>query len=235
MAIGKIALVTGASRGIGRALALALAADGYRVALVSRTQSDLESLAAEINKVTEASVHAIDVTNKTDIHRCVTSVQKLWGPIDVLVNNAGVFEFGSIEVTSEKLDRLYEINLRAPFCFMQEVLPGMRERKSGYIFNIASISGTEAGVGYGAYGSSKFGLVGLNEALFKELAKENIKVTAICPSWVDTAMAVEAGATMDGELMIQPSDIAKTLRWLLSLSPAATISKVVVNCTSTVG
>ena len=88
--------------------------------------------------------------------------------------------------------------------------------------------------GYGAYASSKFGLVGLSEALFKEFARDGVKVTAICPSFVNTVMAKEAAAPVDGDLMIQPSDILKTVLWLLSLSGGATVSRVVINCTATV-
>jgi len=231
----KVALVTGASRGIGRAISLALASEGYRVAIVSRSKSDLETLRDEINQITEASVHAIDITDERDISSTVAAVFKSWGRIDVLVNNAGMFEPGTVEVSTDKLDLLYKTNLKAPFCFMQEILPSMRERKSGYIFNIASLSGVEGFVGYGAYASSKFGLVGFNEALFKEVAVDNIKVTAICPSWVDTAMAQEAGTRWDKGVMIQPSDLVKTIQWLLSLSPSATVSKVILDCSATVG
>ena len=158
-----------------------------------------------------------------------------WGHIDVLINNAGLFEPGTIDVSFETLDRLCTTNLRAPFCFMQEVLPRMRESKSGHLFNVASISGVEGFSGYGAYASSKFGLVGLSEAVFKEFARDGVKVTAICPSFVNTAMAKEAAAPVDGDLMIQPSDILKTVLWVLSLSGGATVSRVVINCTATVG
>jgi len=230
----KVALVTGASRGIGKAVALGLAAEGYKIALVSRSENELSNLANEISSITEASIYAIDVAEEKLISATVKSVLNLWGRIDVLVNNAGLFELGKLDVPSSTLDRLYQINLRAPFCFMQEVLPGMQDRRAGHIFNIASISGIEGCSGYGAYASSKFGLVGLNEALFKEVSKNGIKITAICPSWVDTAMAQEANPPMDGKLMIQPTDIMKTLSWLLSLSSSASVAKVVINCSSTV-
>ncbi len=230
----RVALVTGASRGIGRALAQGLASEGFKVAIVARSDEELKKLAAEVDRVSESLVCSIDISDDRLVKDAVASILRKWGRVDVLVNNAGIFELGSLDVAASSLDRLYQINLKAPFCFMQEVLPVMRKQKSGYIFNIASVSGIEGYAGYGAYASSKFALVGLNEAIFKEISKEGIKITAICPSWVDTAMAQEANLPMTGDLMIQPGDIMKTVLWLMSLSSSACVSKVVINCSSTV-
>lgn len=234
MGLNKVALVTGASRGIGKSVALELARLGYRVALVARSEAALADTVASVREHSDALAIAADLSDERAVVSVAEAVIAKWGRVDVLVNNAGVFEMGTLEATLAELDQLYAINLRAPFLFMQALVPHMKAQKSGYVFNVASISGIEGYAGYGAYASSKFGVVGLSEAMFKELAKDNIKVTAICPSFVDTEMAVEAKAPLDGKLMIQPSDIAKTVSWLLDLSPSATVSKIVVNCTATV-
>ena len=110
----------------------------------------------------------------------------------------------------------------------------MRKQRAGYIINIASISGKIGYDQYGAYASSKFGLVGLSQSLFHELTKDGIKITAICPSWVATDMAYEAGATYTSPEMIQSSDILSTVEWLLSLSPSASIEEVVIQCSRSV-
>jgi len=156
------------------------------------------------------------------------------GRIDILINNAGIFELGSLNVSTETFEKLFHINLRAPFCFMKEILPVMQKRKSGHVINIGSISGVEGFSGYGAYAASKFGLVGLSEALCKEFAGDGVKVSTICPSFVNTSMAQDALAPIDGDLMIQPSDIVKTVLWLLSLSNGAVVNRVVINCSATI-
>ena len=123
---------------------------------------------------------------------------------------------------------MLDTNLTAQFVFLSAVIPVMKEQKSGYIFNVASRAGKIGFAGSGGYSASKFGLVGLNESLYRELTPLGISVTALCPGWVNTNMAYEAGTTLKGKQMIQPDDLFKTIKWLLSLSPGACVKEVVL-------
>ena len=123
----------------------------------------------------------------------------------------------------DKLQSLLATNLVGPFKLLQEVVPKLLEQQRGLIINIASRAGKIGFAGWGAYGASKFGLVGLSESLYRELARSGIKVTTLCPGWIDTDMAKRGGSPLRTHDMIQPEDIMKTVRWLMSLSPAACV------------
>jgi len=123
---------------------------------------------------------------------------------------------------------MLDTNLTAQFVFLQAIVPIMKEQKSGYIFNVASRAGKIGFAGSGGYNASKFGLVGLNESLYRELVPLGIRVTALCPAWVNTKMAYEAGSKLRQIQMIQPEDIFETIRWLLTLSLGACVKEVVI-------
>jgi short-subunit dehydrogenase len=123
---------------------------------------------------------------------------------------------------------MLETNLVAQLIFTQEVVPAMKKQQSGYIFNVASRSGKVGFAGNGGYAASKFGLIGLSESLYRELTPQGIKVTALCPAWVNTNMAQEAGTPLETEEMIQPEDLFETIRWLLNLSAGACVKEVVI-------
>ena len=218
-----VALVTGGSRGIGRAAAEELAREGYKVALIARTPERLEAAARElVETLGQAVGDAVD------------RLAAEWGRIDVLFNSAGVSIPGTLELGADTLDLLYRTNLRAPFLFMKHVIPIMRRQGSGYIFNLASRNGKIGVAGLGGYTASKFGLVGLGEVLYRELAAQGIKVTTLCPGWVNTDMASGEGCVHPPEKMIQPEQIAATMRWLLSLGPSVSIMEVLLECTADV-
>ncbi|MCG8436249.1 MAG: SDR family oxidoreductase [Gammaproteobacteria bacterium] len=223
----KVAIVTGASRGIGRTVAEAFIERGYRVALVARTKAALEELAQGSDHVLALPV---DVADAAAIDQAVQAVVDKWGAIDILFNNAGILREGTSDASLEDFDDLYRINLRAAFVFIKAVAPHMKSQRSGYVFNLASRSGKFAFPKFGAYAASKFGMIGLNEALFKELAPYGVKVTALCPSWVDTDMAQQGDSPLDKPDMIQTADIMKTVDWLLELSPAAAVQEVIIYC-----
>jgi NAD(P)-dependent dehydrogenase (short-subunit alcohol dehydrogenase family) len=231
-----LAIVTGAGRGIGKAVALGLAQDGYKTILVSRTRGQLESVAREIKEKNDTGsdsspfIYKLDITKHDSIHKLVGEVFQLYGRIDVLVNNAGLWISGSINISAKEFQKLLDINLKSAFYFMKEVIPIMQKQGKGYIFNISSRSGKIGFIDSGAYSATKFGLVGMSESLHRELAPQGIKVTCICPGWVDTMMAQEAKTTLQKNEMIQPDDIMKTLRWLLNLSPAASVKDVLIEC-----
>ncbi len=236
-----VAIVTGAGRGIGRAVCLGLAADGYRVALVARTEADLRTVADQIAAAAgdpgddSTLLLPLDVADVSAVEQAVATVRERFGRIDLLFNNAGAIKLGTLDLNSEDITGLYEVNLRGPFAFMRAVVPVMKQRQSGHIFNIASKAGKIGFAGCGAYSATKFGLVGISESVYRELAPHGIKVTALCPSWVDTDMARTGGTPLDASQMIQPDDIMNTIRWLLSLSPAACVRELVIECAIDVG
>lgn len=242
MSLVPVAIVTGASRGIGRAVALGLAREGYKTLLVARDLKRLEKVAEEIGRVLPSHVMdqaqpeciQLDLTEVDNIGPVVASIEQRLGRIDVLFNNAGLSITGTLDLESAVLDRLYALNLRAPFELMRSVVPVMRKRGSGYIFNLSSRNGKIAVAGLGAYSSSKFGLIGLSESVYRELAKTGIKVTALCPGWVNTDMASGEGCHHLPERMIQPDHLASTVLWLLSLGPEVSIMELMMECTDDV-
>ncbi|MBN1987303.1 MAG: SDR family oxidoreductase [Prolixibacteraceae bacterium] len=227
----KVALVTGASRGIGKAISIGLAQMGYQVVLTSRNQNDLENVSQEISAAGGPAplIFQLDITNSAEIKKTIHKIVEKTGRIDVLVNNAGIFFDGSLSLSEEKFKALLNTNLTAQFVMLQEVVPVMKRQKTGYIFNISSRAGIIGFAGNAGYVASKFGLVGLSQSLYRELTPRGIKVTAICPSWVNTQMAGEAGTPVGPEEMIQPDDIFQTIKWLLSMSPGACVKEIVVD------
>ena len=223
-----VALVTGGSRGIGRAAAEELAREGYKVALIARTPERLEAAARELVETLGLDAEhapltfALDVGDGQAVGDAVDRLAAEWGRIDVLFNSAGVSIPGTLELDADTLDLLYRTNLRAPFLFMKHVIP------------IASRNGKIGVAGLGGYTASKFGLVGLGEVLYRELAAQGIKVTTLCPGWVNTDMASGEGCVHPPEKMIQPEQIAATMRWLLSLGPSVSIMEVLLECTADV-
>ncbi|WP_390614456.1 SDR family oxidoreductase [Maricurvus nonylphenolicus] len=235
-----VAIITGASRGIGRACAIGLAQNGYQTILVARSETSLLDVANEINEkyISDSSlspiVFPLDLTELEKIEGFVKEVIQQVGRVDVLVNNAGLAVTGSLDVSISEFERASYSNLFSPFALLKEIVPIMRAQGSGYIFNIASQLGKTCFAGMGAYGAAKSALIGLNDSLFRELSGEGISVTAICPGWVNTDMAQEVGTPFADEDMIQPEDIMKTISWLLEMSPAAKVKEIVLECKGTI-
>jgi NAD(P)-dependent dehydrogenase (short-subunit alcohol dehydrogenase family) len=231
--VKKVAIVTGASRGIGACVAAGLAEDGYAVALTARSKHSLEEVATQIRsrvsaKAPEILTFALDVQDHAAVDNMVSSVVASQGRIDVLFNNAGAGLSGSVDLSHEEFDRVLAVNLKGAFNFLKAVVPIMKEQGEGTIINVASRAGKIGFVNSGAYSASKFGLVGLSESLYRELCPLGIKVTALCPSWVDTEMTKEA--PVNKEEMLVPDDLLKTVRWLLSMSPAAVVKDLIIEC-----
>ncbi len=231
-----IAIITGASRGIGKSISIGLAKEGYKTILISRSEGKLRQVKKEIDDILgnrnelSPEVLPVDITDFESSKKIIKQVIDKYKQIDVLVNNAGIWAKGSLETTEEKLSEVMNTNLIAPFSILKEVVPVMKEQKSGCIFNIASRAGKYGFPGSGTYVSSKFALIGLSESLYRELSEYNIKVTSISPSWVNTDMADEAGSVIAKEEMIQPEDITETIRYLLKLSPSTYIKDVTIEC-----
>jgi NAD(P)-dependent dehydrogenase (short-subunit alcohol dehydrogenase family) len=218
----KAALVTGGSSGIGLAIAEALRAEGYQLTLASRRPEKIEAAATSLG----AEAVAADVSSEEDCARLVAAHRDRFGRLDVLVNSAGVGIAGRVEDLSTKhWDLQLDVNLRGAFLVTREALPLLRESR-GIVVNLASIAGTMATPGLAAYGASKAGLISLTTSLNAELEADGIRVTAICPGFVDTPMAQWSG--LDPDAMIRPQDCVEVVRMLLRLSPNARIPEVVL-------
>lgn len=197
---GKVALVTGAARGMGKADALALASQGAKVVVTDVSQEGCDAVAEIINRHghdREAVAHAMDVTSMTDIDRVITATVAHFGRLDILVNNAGVYEQRhALDITEASWDRMLTIDLKGQFFCAQRAAREMLKNKWGRIINISSISSGGAGVGVQDsvhYTAAKAGVIGMTEALAVDLAQYGILVNAIAPGGIDTPMANPEG------------------------------------------
>jgi NADP-dependent 3-hydroxy acid dehydrogenase YdfG len=183
---GRTALVTGASRGIGEAIAEALAGAGARVALLARTESALREIATRIGR--DAVAVAADLTDETVVANAVARVcEEFGGAPDILVNNAGLFQIAGIESTSPgEISSIISTNLIAPFLLLNNLLPLMRKRGSGHVVTIGSIADRTIFAGNGAYSATKFGMRGVHEVLREETRGSGIRATLVSPASVDT-------------------------------------------------
>ena len=189
---GKVALITGAGKGIGRSIALALANEGVKVALLSRTMNDLTKVAEEI-AIQGGTAYTVtaDVSDFNAMQTAVKQVESELGAIDILINNAGVGIFGGfLEVSPEDFKKVLDINLFGVYNATHAVLPSMIERKTGDIINVSSTAGLKGAAITSAYSASKFAVNGLSESLMLEVRKHNIRVSTLCPSTVATDLAM---------------------------------------------
>lgn len=218
----KNALITGAGKGIGKALALALAAEGANVGLIARTETDLVSLADEIKtKGVKAAYATADVSNRVSVEQAVQSITSSLGSIDILINNAGTGTFGKfLELEPEAWERQVKVNLFGTYYTIRAVLPQMIEKQAGDIINISSTAGKSGAAMTSAYSASKFGVFGLSESLMQEVRKHNIRVTALAPSTVVTDLAYSADLIKgDPERVMHPEDFAELIIAQLKLHP----------------
>jgi NAD(P)-dependent dehydrogenase (short-subunit alcohol dehydrogenase family) len=216
------ALVTGGSAGIGLAIARMLRDEGYGLTLASRTAAKIEAAAAEIG----AHPVTADVGKEDDCVRVVSEHRERFGGMDVLVNSAGIGIAGTVESLQTKhLDLQLNINLRGLLLVSREAIPLLKETK-GWIVNLASIAGTTPTPGLTVYGATKAAVIAMTRSQNAELDGDGVRAIALCPGFVDTAMAAWSGLT--AEEMIQPEDCAEIVRMCLRLSPRARIPQVVV-------
>lgn len=197
---GQVAVITGGGRGIGRAIALRFAGEGATIVLAARTQSQIDSVAAEIESAGQkAAVISADVSQEVDCQAIVQTARKRFGRIDILVNNAGVL--GPVKAVEEILPREWDeviaVNLRGPFLLTRLVLPEMYQRGSGAIVNISSVAAKAAFQWNSPYAASKAGLVGFTRTLAAEAARKGVRVNAICPGPVpETEMSQSLGKAL---------------------------------------
>jgi 3-oxoacyl-[acyl-carrier protein] reductase len=217
----KNALITGAGKGIGKAVAIALAKEGVNVILIARTQEEIDSVAAKARSLrVKALAITADVADINSVNAAVEKALAEFKTIDILINNAGIAAFGKfLELEPTDWERIIQVNLMGVYYVTRAVIPNMIERQTGDIINISSTAGLSGNALTSAYSASKFALLGLTESLMQEMRKHNIRVTALTPSTVATDMAKELKLT-DGnpEKVMQSEDIAELIIAQLKLN-----------------
>jgi 3-oxoacyl-[acyl-carrier protein] reductase len=208
---GKNALITGAGKGIGKALAIALAKEGVNVGLIARNLTDLQQVAAEVEKLdVKAFIATADVGNPEQVTAAIETIKTGLGFIDILINNAGTASFGGfMDLDPARWEEIVRINLLGAYYVTRAVLPAMIDKKVGDIVNIASTAGQRGAAVTSAYSASKFGLIGMSESLMQEVRKHNIRVSTLMPSTIATDMAMDLKLT-DGnpDKVMQAEDFA---------------------------
>jgi 3-oxoacyl-[acyl-carrier protein] reductase len=223
----QIAVVTGAGRGIGHAIAVRLAAEGARVASVSRTEANAQRTADEINgtRADAAKAYAVDVSDHAAVQQVGARILQDFGRVDILVNNAGVTRDGlSMRMSTEDWDTVLNTNLKGAFNFVQSIQRPMLKQRSGRIINISSVIGLIGNAGQANYAASKAGLIGFTKSLAREMASRGITVNAVAPGLIETDMTAVLSEEIRKNILSkiplgslgQPEDIANAVAFLAS-------------------
>ena len=223
---GKIAIVTGGTRGIGRAIAERLLREGAAVAVCSRLHKNVQAFLGDFAAGADGRLMAetADVSQLEDVRRFFGIVDARFGGLDFLINNAGIGVFKSVaDLTPEEWRRTIDLNLSGVYYCSHEALPRMKQRGAGYIVNISSLAGKNAFAGAAAYNASKFGLNGFSEAMMLDHRYDNVRVSYIMPGSVDTDFGGRARAAPG---KIQPEDVAEVVTMLLRMPARTLISRV---------
>ncbi|KRE10611.1 3-ketoacyl-ACP reductase [Priestia megaterium] len=219
---GKVALITGAGKGIGRSTAIELAKEGVNIGLIARTEADLKAVASELEAFEVQVAYATaDVSSMEEVNVAVEHLHTKLGATDILINNAGIGKFGSfLELDPAEWKQIIDVNLMGVYYVTRAVLPQLIEKNGGDIINISSTAGQKGAPVTSAYSASKFGVLGLTESLALEVRKHNIRVTALTPSTVATELAYKENLT-DGnpDKVMQPEDLAEIMVAQLKLHP----------------
>lgn len=223
---GSVALVTGGSRGIGRAIALRLAALGSSVAICARDAAALKEVSSELeSQAPRVFAHPADVTRSSDVASLVEKTEATLGPISILVNNAGIGVFGPThEKSEEDWDRVLNTNLKSVFLVSRAVAPSMILQKRGDIINISSLAGRNAFAGGGLYCASKWGVQGLSACMAEDLREHGIRVSVICPGSVATEFS--GRGPKDPSKALTPDDVAHAVAMVVTQSPQSFLSEI---------
>ena len=230
---GKVAIVTGGTKGIGRAIADSLVRSGVHTSICGRNEHELHKAVSDLNKldVARATGTVCDVRNYGDISALFDHTIQTFGGVDILINNAGIGIFATVEnMSPEDFRAVLETNVFSVFYCCHQAIPHMRKRGGGYIINISSLAGANPHPKMAAYNASKFGLNGFSEALMQEVRHDGIKVSYIMPGSVNTEFGGDTPDTSKS-WQLQPEDIAKTVLDLLSFSDRSLASRVEIRPT----
>jgi 3-oxoacyl-[acyl-carrier protein] reductase len=226
---GQVAVITGAGRGIGAAIASKLASIGAKVVLCGRTRGPIESTAGAIGS--QATAKQCDVSNLESVQELAAFVEKSFGRLDILVNNAGIGTFSTPlhELTPEEWEKVLNTNLRGVYYCIRGFAPIMIRSKTGHIVNISSLAGKNALPNGAAYAASKWGLNGLSYSVAEELRVYNIRVSVVCPGSVNTELGPHTGK--NPRKMLQPDDVAHVVAMLVTQAPQSFASEVLLRPT----
>lgn len=227
---GQTAVVTGAGRGIGKAVAETLAQAGAHVFLTARTESQLAETCRKIqSQHFKATAVTCDISREDHVLNLFQQVRKQAGQLDVLVNNAGVGIFGPLaEISITDFDSVMSINVRGTFLCSREAMKIMAPQKSGTIINIASVTGFKGYANQSAYSASKHAIVGMTKCLAIEAQKVGVRACVIMPGGVDTDMIGDARPDLNRAELMAPEDIVQSVMYLLSLSPRASVDQIYI-------
>jgi len=228
----KQALITGASSGIGKATALAFAAVGINLALVSRESENLEAVAIAAREFgVKAEAYPLDLAKIEQVQSGISAIASQFGPVDILVNSAGMGYTGSLtETPLTDWQSVLDLNLTSVWQCILGILPGMRDRRSGIIINVSSIAGSQTFPNWGAYCVSKFGLMALSKTLAAEERDRGIRVTVVCPGSVNTPMwdTQSVQADFDRTAMLTPEIVAQSILHAVQLPASAVIEEITI-------
>ena len=212
---GKKAIITGGSRGLGKATAIAFAKEGIDVAITGRNEKSLQETVAELKALGVNATYALfNVGNYEEVHKGIKSIIADFGSVDILVNNAGIAAFGSLnDMKVDQWSEIIQTNVMGMYFVTKEVLPYLIEKNEGDIFNVASTAGLTGNANTSAYSASKFAVIGMSESLMKEVRKNNIRVCTLTPSTIASDLSIELGiANKNSEdSVLQPEDFAELI------------------------
>lgn len=224
---GKNAIITGGGRGLGKAVALILANEGVNIGITGRNEENLKMTVDEIQKLGVNAAYAVfSIDNEIHVKAGIESIAEQLGGVDILINNAGIGDFGSIEdMSSETWEQVIKTNLFGVYYAAKAVYPYLKEKGEGDIVNVASTAGLKGGPNMSAYAASKAAVVSLSQSMMAEWRKQNIRVITLTPSTIASDMSIQGGLT-DGnpDKVLQPDDFAEWVRDILKMNRRALIA-----------
>lgn len=227
----KVVIVTGAGRGIGKAISLTFAKERSRLVLTSRTKKELEKVADEVKASgAEALIITTDVTDENQVKHLVETAYQRFGRIDILVNNAGIgINAKVVDLKTEDFQSMFDVNVKGAFLCTREVLPHMMKQRDGVIVNISSLAGRNAISGGAVYCATKWALIGFARSLMLEVREHNIRVITICPGSVDTSFS---HIVQKKSNILHPVDVAETVLAAVKMPARAMVSEIDIRPTN---